>query len=345
MSEKKVWLVDNEYSSDEKDAGHNYKYCKSINKIEDTCIYERKQKFCFGTFRYIQACKERYDYLRPVLTGNSIHILVLDFFYKYPHVFKKISGDNAILGTLHRVPSNEIDFLFLKRTAKYLQTIIVHSEFMKDVLLSHGISNVDVVEYPAFFNEKFLIQEREKKFTFLALGGTRYEKGADILIEAAGKMPSDIKRETNIRIAGEEKDIKYKELKKNAIRENVNIETVENRLTEEKYWMEIQNASVVICPYRRSFLGASGPMTDAVFFAKPVIGPDYGNLGDWIHKKKVGLCFEVENAEDLSQKMQEIYLNYEEVKNTLQLYPDYLSEKRFVEKHREIYKKYIKDNT
>ncbi len=71
-------------------------------------------------------------------------------------------------------------------------------------------------------------------------------------------------------------------------------------LSSEEFGWYCDASDCIVLPYRKIFRGTSGPLTEAVWRRKPVVGPDHGSLRDLIGTNHLGYLFESENAESLA---------------------------------------------
>lgn len=332
----KIYLVDN--AND----GHHKVYQDTLNKINNTQILNKIIKFTDLKENFIKAYKERSTFLKYVNSktnkGDIIHLLYIDSLYKCPLIDKKLNRDKKYIGTLHWVPKDAFRQNLLKRFSKKIELIIVHSEFLEEELNKIGIKNVKTIEYPSFINinNKNIKKDKElkDKIVISCLGGTRKDKGLDILSEAFKFIDSKCKEKIVFNICGIEQDIKYDDIMMSAKENNINVICKNKFLTEEEYEEEIYKTDVILLPYRKIFTGNSGPMTDGIYADKFILGPNNGNLGYLIKKYNLGSTFIQENCNDLAREIEKI--SQVEVKKTHK-YKYELSIDKFNEKYTDIY--------
>lgn len=332
----KIYLVDN--AND----GHHKVYQDTLNKINNTQILNKIINFTDLKENFIKAYKERSTFLKYVNSktnkGDIIHLLYIDSLYKCPLIDKKLNRDKKYIGTLHWVPKDAFRQNLLKRFSKKIELIIVHSEFLEEELNKIGIKNVKTIEYPSFINinNKNIKKDKElkDKIVISCLGGTRKDKGLDILSEAFKFIDSKCKEKIVFNICGIEQDIKYDDIMMSAKENNINVICKNKFLTEEEYEEEIYKTDVILLPYRKIFTGNSGPMTDGIYADKFILGPNNGNLGYLIKKYNLGSTFIQENCNDLAREIEKI--SQVEVKKTHK-YKYELSIDKFNEKYTDIY--------
>ncbi|MBO8161865.1 MAG: glycosyltransferase [Thermosipho sp. (in: Bacteria)] len=280
-----------------------------------------------------------------------IHFLCLDPFYVLGPLLSRrninnINAEIKILGTLHHVPRNLVKMKLLKSFSKNLDCIIVHSEYLQYQLFKHGIKNVEMIDYPAFhtFNtsskeylkSKYGINHDSVVLTFL--GGTRKNKGLDILLKSFKFMNWKIKKKVLLNIAGPEVHVKFDMISKMCSRFNINARIELRYLSEQEFAENVEMSDIVVLPYRKTFSGNSGPMTEAVYRRIPVIGPDYGNLGYLIKKYRLGYTFKVENSKSLAKVIEFVIQNNWKPNFYSEQYRKRLEISNFIEKHRRIYR-------
>jgi len=242
---------------------------------------------------------------------DVVHFLTGDAIYQLGGVgfnsIKKIT-ENLVL-TQHHLPVRKSRNVCLRLTAKKFKKIVVHTSAIKRSLVNVGINSeqIEVIDYPACHPVK-LDQERAKEKLdlkvegeiLLALGGTRFSKGLDILLEAS-KL---VERKFCLVIAGSEEDFSYEFIKAKIKTISHDIIVRLGKLTDCEFSWYLDAADCIVLPYRKSFDGASGPMTEAIWRRKPVIAPSHGSLGDLVREYNLGYLFESENSKDLAKTIE-----------------------------------------
>ena len=301
---KKIILVDENEGSI---AGHNGVYRDAINTIAGTEIFHSVTKFPSLVKHPISGVKSRWKYMRRIPLGNVVCLLHLDTIYAVPFLFRTLrKNHDSIVGVLHWFPKDKKRQRLLKGTAKYLDVIVVHSDYIKWQLSKINIDNVVVIDYPVFCNvdlQKIIRRHPSGKKVFTCLGGSRIDKGPDVLAESFKYIPKGQRDKVKIVVAGEELDVPYSFIKKQAEINHIQIEFCNKRMSNEEYWNFIVNTDVILLPYKRIFTGNSGPMTDGVSLNKYILGPNEGNLGYLIKKYNLGSTFQIENPESLGREI------------------------------------------
>lgn len=214
-----------------------------------------------------------------------------------------------ILATLHWFPNRPIKIKLLKKMCDNGLNIVVHTEFIKEQLKKVGITNVYTIYYPILkksnftkveANKKLDINQDENNKTILYFGGTRYDKGLDILLDSMEKVKSKI----NVIIAGQEQTFK-----KDYIQEKVskladkNIFTNLHFIDDEEVELYFKISDIVVLPYRKMFNGESGILTEAINNKNIVIVPNIIHFPDIVQKYFNGVVYEAESIDDLAKKI------------------------------------------
>lgn len=340
---KKIVLVDNLYS-DLMMASHNKKYADSLLTIPGIFLHKDFFPFQYNSrSHYIQGYTERINYIRKIKAIDCIwHFLSLDYLYRYPIIFYNMKKKGIkTVGTLHNIPKTRNTKLLLYLSSKFIDKIVVHSDYLCSKLSQSGIKNVVSINYPAFVEENIVystLDISKDKYKILCLGGTRWNKGADLAIDAARYLNTEDKDKIIFIFAGIEEDIKYENILKIANQYNINV-YIDNRiLPEYDYWNYIYNSNSIFIPYRKGFSGASGPLTDGTFMGKVILGPSSGNLGYTITENHLGVTFESENAISMAKAIHNVVNgDFEFSERTIE-YRKSLNEKFFLEKYSGLYR-------
>lgn len=308
----KVLLIDSRID------GHHLTYMKSIMEVLQEAKFETV--VCIPvTIETLSKCRlyiynrENYFkwiyYIKKLIEKEKpdiVHFLYGDDLYPFfgagLRMLKKYS---KIIITLHQIRRSFLHDLSIKMIAKNADKVIVHTEVLKRDLNKINIFNIKKIEYPHFSKVKTIDKKKALGFlgikkcdapVLVALGGTRYDKGLDILLKALVKVPYPF----HLIIAGVENDFSKEFILKN-------IKTYKNKVTyilkflSDAEFAYCLSASDIVClPYRKSFDGASGPLGEGVALGKMVIGTDHGSLGDLIKTNHLGFTFKSENVDDLA---------------------------------------------
>lgn len=313
----KVYLADNILS------GHHKVYLDTLLQIDNTVDISEETSFTMNK-KNLKYIIDRSKFINKMLrrielddfNGEKIlHLLYLDNLYTIPFWGKLYDKNLKVIATLHHLPQTPFKMMMLKNFSKKIDVIIVHSEYSKLQLIENGICNVEVVDYPSFydyskFSSKNEIREQlampHDRIVLSVLGGTRYDKGLDILLESFKYVNENVKNKVLLNIVGKEETY-TKEFINNKIKEyNINTRIELGFVEDDDFCKNVLISDFVVLPYREIFTGNSGPMTEAIVNNIPVIGPDYGNLGYLIKKNNLGFVFEVEQPDALAAVINEI---------------------------------------
>lgn len=335
----KIYLCDNILT------GHHKLYEQTLNKIKNTEICNFETEIIAMKQNIIKAFLTRYKFFKSIQKEKEksiIHLLCIDPLYKFPFIEFLINNKkNKFIGTLHWIPDNKFMIYLLKKFSKKLEYIVVHSEYLKEKLDKQGIKNVVCINYPTFINNSVKKNLKNKNMNndeiiISCIGGTRNDKGLDILIDAFKYIKEDVKGQLVFNICGIEQDIKFADIANNAKKYGIRTILKNKFLTDEEYLEEIVKSDVILLPYKKMFMGNSGPMTDGIYFDKFILGPEQGNLGFLINKYDLGMCFEQENSLDLAKKISSLK-NVNLKKN--HAFKDELKIETFINNYGQLYKK------
>ena len=235
---------------------------------------------------------------------DVIHFLNYDPLVKYFGVLLRALKKYRIILTFHHYRYSKLHDFARKKIYRNCSYGIVHTKHLQEYSLKKGIKNCVHIEYPVFKdylsidrNESRLfwsVPEDETK-VLLTLGGTRYNKGLDILLNAL----KDVKDPFYLIIAGKEEHFNrdYIEAQIASYKDRVNLHLA--YLTDQEVQTAIVASDYVVLPYRKEFDGASGPLGEGVIAGKCIIGPEHGSLGDIITSNHLGYVFEAENPKSL----------------------------------------------
>lgn len=318
---------------------------QKLNNTEERFVNEKLENNNKKIYLYL---KSRKNLLKKYFFDKQgiYHLLYLDNLYIFPQI-KKLNKKRKILGTLHFVPENKIKTILLKNFAKKIDLIVVHSEILKQRLYDAGIKNVEMVDYPSFYDysaikskEKLKKEFRlENKIILTALGGTRSDKGLDILLESFKYLNSELKEKVVLNIAGKEETFKKEFIVQKSKENKINIREKYGFLTDEEFMENVLLTDIMIMPYRKIFGGNSGPMTEAIVNKIPCITPKGLNIGDLTEKYDLGLTFECENPKSLAETIEKMILNKEKNEFFTSDYHKKLTVENFLKSYEEIYSK------
>lgn len=274
---------------------------------------------------------------------DVIHFLYGDVFYKYFGLgLEGLKKKYKIVNTIHALKKGKIGMISLKRIMRLSSVGVVHTDAIFDEVKNAGIENIVHIEYPHFstgYNiDKIAARKyyglKEDSFVFGCIGGTRYDKGLDILLEALQNVEGNFE----LLVAGAEDAIKREDIEKPAKSYIDKVKLHLSFLTDEEFEMAIQAVDAIVLPYRKTFNGASGPLGEGVAKEKMIIAANHGSLGNIVEKNDLGYTFESENSEALKKVLnmaiQRTNYMYDEKANA---YKNKLSINEFKKQYCELY--------
>ena len=309
--------------------GHHLTYVKSLvdncgenepvmimpEKVDGMACrqYEYKTRgFQKNIFFFLRWIYEIYSIVKSE-NPDIVHFLYGDMFYRFFGLGLCKFRKYKTVATFHLLREGTVYNLSMKMISSKVDSCVVHSEYIKNSLVEAGIDNVVHIEYPVF-NSVRLEKKKAREYFGLpeeavvlgCIGGTRYDKGLDVLLEAL----NFVEEPYYLLIAGQEEYFKEDFIKEKSKGYKEQVKYVLKFLTDEELTNAMNAIDVVVLPYRRWFNGASGPLGEGVSLGKCVIGPNHGNLCDTITKNHLGFTFETENTEMLAKTIKN-YLNGE----------------------------------
>ncbi|WP_135609988.1 glycosyltransferase family 4 protein [Methanococcoides sp. AM1] len=146
------------------------------------------------------------------------------------------------------------------------------------------------------------------KKIILFIGTMRKDKGIDLIIESlkkideqkyffllAGSMSHILDYSVDSLISSIGWDNSYTRI------------SLEDNSSYGDYQNYFSAADVLVLPYNKSFIGASGVLANAAEFGLPVIGPEHGQIGEFINKFNLGLTFEAENINSFVDSIERFF--------------------------------------
>ncbi len=237
---------------------------------------------------------------------DVIHLVYGDSLYRYfGYGLKKLSKKYKTVITFHQIRRSffrDISYKMISRNANH---VVVHTDSLLCDLHKIRINNLVHIEYPYFGNTKEVKQDAARKMLglhdvngkiLLCLGGTRYDKGLDLLLDALNCVEAPF----HLLIAGKEEYFSSDFIKEKAAAYLSNVTSILGFLDDEIFSMCVCASDIVVLPYRKQFDGASGPLGEGVRLGKQIIGPNHGSLGRIITEHHLGKTFIVEDVADLA---------------------------------------------
>lgn len=295
-----------------------------------------------GYLAYLKALKVAIDAEKP----DVIHLLYGDFFYRFfGFGLKWAFGKHKVIATLHSVPGAFIKRMGVKGVCRKLRTAVVHTQTLRGKMEKDGIRNVSVIEYPCFLPVYSISSAQAKAELDLpvdvpviaALGGTRYDKGLDLLMTALDKVQVPF----SLLIAGREQEIKRSQIEQLTAGYRDRVKVLLQNLSDEEYCCCLQAADVIALPYRKILTGASGPLVEGAAAGKVILGTDFGSIGTIIRQNHIGYLWDTDSVDDMVKTLEQVLgqppMAYDHVAKAFQ---QSLSVESFAEKYAKIYKQF-----
>lgn len=299
--------------------GH-YHIMQNLAKIENTIEIDTREKKIRFKENPIAFYKERKRIIKETMNealrlrknGGKIiaHYLTIDKFYFLFWLFPGPLKDNIILATLHHIPKNHLLKYLLLQFSKRVTSLVVLSEYLKQELNTIGIKNVYSIQHPSFYDYNNIRSKQElrnklnitdcKCLVLSCLGGTRYEKGLDILLEAFQYIPEKEKQHILLNIAGVYNDFSEYYILQKAKEFNIHVRCIIKRLTDIEFMENIILSDYIALPYRKSFDAMSGPLSEAMSKGIGCILPNHGIFKFYGKMQDNNLMFESENPQSLA---------------------------------------------
>ena len=329
---------------------HHIVYLNNLLKIKGTIALQlnvntKKMKPNFlSVLRYYYALRKQ---LMEVPKGNIAHLLYSDIYYKIPFVSSWLLGRNKTIVTMHSFPNGKFKHILLRNFCRRVEMVVVHSQFIKEQFEKIGINNVCCIDYPSFYDyskleTKEVLRNRaaikSSSIVFSALGGIRYDKGLDILLNAFKYINEDYKNRIILNVAGSEGFMTSGQIELLCKNLGINHRLTIRPLTDEEFLENVKISDYMVLPYRTNMTGNSGPMTEAIVNTIPSIVPKDSNLGYIAEEYRVGLTFQQENCKDLARCIMAACDNRY---NCDEKYANKLSKESFIDAHRKLYKNII----
>lgn len=309
--------------------GH-YVMMQALQELEEAIVLDTRENTSLMALNPIKELRRRYKMLRMVMNevkkydGKKVivHFLTADKFYPVPMLSKLFTKNRKVIFNVHAFPKSFLRLRLLKNAARKVNTLVVFSERLVLKAQEENIHNVVEAHWPSFYDyskvqQKDCLKKKyniEGKTIISVLGGTRYDKGIDILIRSMKYVPKYLRDSIVVNIAGK---LQYftEEMITTLLQEN----DVQGRITlrslsDEEFCENVVVSDIMAIPYRKSFCsGASGPMTEAMCRCVPSVFPKNGNLGIYEEKYHVGKTFECENEQSLGETITDMIINGFEV--------------------------------
>lgn len=302
--------------------GHHLDYIRALCKIDGidpVVILEKENETIDAKQIVIKDCtfgstkfRNHMKWIKHILRianeekPDCIHFVWGDSFYRFFGIgFFSLCRNFKCYITFHQVRKSTLHQLSIKIYSKLFEKVVVHTDSLMTYLEQMNIKNAIHIEYPNF-REKLEITDCEAKKkigietnapVLLSLGGTRIDKGLDILLDALKLVNCPF----FLLIAGAEQNIKKDVIQEKIEQYKTNVKVILRYLSVNEVNLCLAASDYIVLPYRKTFDGASGPLAEGVGYEKCIIGANHGSLGTLISKYHLGYVFESENIECLAE--------------------------------------------
>ena len=208
-------------------------------------------------------------------------------------------------------PHNMTDFekpVYRERLNKVfncIDTIIVHTQYDRKALIEEfGVSDAKIIIITqGMFEPKGDVVKPVNKndgYTRYLMFGIQSEyKGTDIFIDAISTIPVADRERMKFKIIGKTDALLYEQYIEKA--SLLGIDWYPNPVSEERLYSEINQADVVVFPYRE--ISLSGALLLALYFNKKIIPSDIPSFRETLDGFKTEWFFKSGNANALSKLM------------------------------------------
>lgn len=298
--------------------GHHLPYLRNLVRDNDILLLPKKinevnnkqyilcESFINKTYKEYRNIIKQIVEIANKEKPDIIHFLYGDAFYKFFGLLLfKLKKFRTVL-TMHWIKPSFLHHISLFRISRKINYIVVHSEYLKQECEKIHIKNVKYIEYPQFYSniktkkEGLVYFSLKKEVPVIsAIGGTREDKGIDILLNAL----KHVDKPFQLLIAGKPDYFTEDYINEEIKTYESKVTKVLHYLTDEELLYAFAASDIIVIPYRKTFSGASGPLTEGVWNDKIIIGPNFGNIGYTIAKNHLGITFLSENPESLANSL------------------------------------------
>lgn len=291
-------------------------------------------------FKWLKLLRDLIEEIKP----DIVHFLYGDELYRYMGIGLRVACERCrIVVTFHQVRHSRLRDFGRRIYGKQIDAAVVHTEQLKQDFENLGVRNVYHVEYPQFCEAVQISQKTaqsklgicDNSPVLLALGGTRWDKGLDLLLDAL----TNVKAPFHLLVAGKEQYFSRGDIESQIKNYDKKVILLLEFLSDEQFSLCLSAADIVVLPYRKQFDGASGPLGEGVWQHKMIVGANHGSLGRTIEDNHLGMTFESENIQSLAEVLEAALTTVFVEDDKYMQYREKISPKRFQREYRAIYSK------
>lgn len=181
-----------------------------------------------------------------------------------------------------------------------------HKDEAKIEIIENFINKdfITINNYPSFLKSQLGLNEND--FIMMYAGRFSEEKGVDVLLEAYKDLKEKFPAIKLVLIGEGSEAEQFKTISTKNNLDVIFLDPVEN------IFDYLNSADLVILPSRDEAFG--NIILEAGYLGKTVIASDVGNIKNLIHHNKTGIMFQPGRSTDLSQKIQQAYNNFNDIK-------------------------------
>lgn len=341
-------------------SGHHLSYAEALDTITEQQMIlaipksaelfkyqgewiEYDNPYPIGTFRWYKRLLKEVSELVTKYHIEIVHFLYGDCLFRFFGIGLGNMGVNNILITFHQFRYSRLRDISRKIVFHKIRCGVVHTKVLCDRLRKEKIKNVEWIEYPHFNQINSTDQKsacdslgiKADSPILLALGGTREDKGLDLLLKAL----KEVKSPFYLLVAGKEETFQRDYIEKECCSYYDRVHLLLKFLSQEEFALCLSACDVLVLPYRRIFDGASGPLGEGVRMGKTIIGPEHGSLGEIIRTNHLGYTFEAENINSLAKNIEKALTSEFRYDKVALSYEESLKPEKFADKYNQLYRK------
>jgi len=182
----------------------------------------------------------------------------------------------------------------------------------------------------------------ENDTILLFFGATRYNKGADILLNSLSLLDEE---DLTIIFAGPADSVSHDDIAhaEPNINSGINIITQFKFISDDQIYQYFIASDAVCLPYRSEYQGTSGVLQRAIAAHRPVIGTDCGIVSSIIKQWETGLVVQPDSASEFARGIESFLQNKEQYQSISDRANEYVERhhwENFAEQVLDTYKKY-----